>query len=45
MLLISRFRAALSEGADALELDLRLTSDGHLIAAHSPHSATCTDDK
>jgi glycerophosphoryl diester phosphodiesterase len=30
------FRRAEDEGADALELDLRLTRDGHLVVLHDP---------
>jgi glycerophosphoryl diester phosphodiesterase len=36
-------REALLAGADALELDLRLTRDGVLVAAHDPDAAACTD--
>jgi len=31
---IESFRLAVAEGADMIELDLRLTSDGHLVAVH-----------
>lgn len=30
------FRRAAEEGADALELDLRVTHDGHLVVLHDP---------
>jgi len=30
------FRRAAAEGADALELDLRVTRDGHLVVLHDP---------
>lgn len=36
-------RAALDAGADALELDLRITRDGALIAAHDSDASTTTD--
>ena len=38
-----RRRAALDAGADALELDLHLTRDGVLVAAHAADAAACTD--
>lgn len=31
---IESFRLAVEQGADMIELDLRLTSDGHLVAVH-----------
>ncbi|MGD8859421.1 MAG: glycerophosphodiester phosphodiesterase family protein [Myxococcales bacterium] len=31
------FEAALSLGADALEIDVHMTLDGHLVVAHDPH--------
>jgi glycerophosphoryl diester phosphodiesterase len=33
------FRLALEEGANALELDVHLTSDGHIVVAHDPDGA------
>ena len=33
---IAAFRQALADGADALELDLHRTADGHLVVAHDP---------
>lgn len=37
------FHRAASEGADALELDLRVTRDGHLVALHDPTVDRTTD--
>ncbi len=34
---LESFRQALTDGADALELDLQRTADGHLVVAHDPH--------
>ncbi len=31
---LAAYRAAIAEGADALECDVRLTSDGHLVCVH-----------
>jgi len=37
------FRRAAEEGADALELDLRVTRDGHLVVLHDPAVDRTTD--
>jgi glycerophosphoryl diester phosphodiesterase len=37
------FRAALEEGADGVELDLRLTADGHLVCVHDTDLERTTD--
>ena len=40
------FRRALDDGATALELDVHLSRDGHVVVAHDPHGqrmAGCTD--
>jgi glycerophosphoryl diester phosphodiesterase len=34
---VPAFEAALSQGADALEIDVHLTLDGHLVVAHDAH--------
>lgn len=33
---LSAFRAALADGANALELDIHRTADGHFVVAHDP---------
>jgi glycerophosphoryl diester phosphodiesterase len=33
---LSSFRAALADGANALELDIHRTADGHFVVAHDP---------
>lgn len=37
------FRRAITEGADALELDLRLTRDGNIVVLHDPTLGRTTD--
>ncbi len=37
------FRRAVTEGADAIELDLRLSKDGHLVILHDTDVARTTD--
>ena len=39
------FRRAVEEGANAVELDLRLTSDGHLVILHDADVARTTNGK
>jgi glycerophosphoryl diester phosphodiesterase len=34
---IEAFAKALADGADALELDIHRTADGHFVVAHDPH--------
>jgi glycerophosphoryl diester phosphodiesterase len=40
---VAGFRAALDEGADGVELDLRLTADGHLVCMHDTDLERTTD--
>ncbi len=40
---ISAFRLGIEEGADGIELDVRLTSDGRIIALHDVTTARTTD--
>jgi len=34
---VESYVAALDEGAEALECDVRLTADGHLVCVHDRH--------
>ena len=40
---VAGFEAALAEGADGVELDLRLTADGHLVCLHDADLERTTD--
>jgi glycerophosphoryl diester phosphodiesterase len=40
---VASFEAALAEGADGVELDLRLTADGHLVCLHDADLERTTD--
>lgn len=41
---LEAFRLALEDGANALEMDVHATSDGHFVVAHDAHGARLADD-
>ncbi len=42
---LEAFRLALEDGANALEMDVRATSDGHFVVAHDAHGARLAGDR